>query len=201
MALRVAILTSVKAADKARMLYEWLGDYGDLCFVCTSGEIPRNTDLIVSYNYDRLVRASVLRRTPGINLHIGYLPWNKGAHPVLWSALQRTPMGVTIHWMDEHIDTGEVIVQQRVQYNEHDTLRSIYDRCHRAIRHLFMANWHDIREKVGNCHRRAEMDRVRLPGGWDTTVQDLREANRTWSSDDLAYAERVAYGEALHAGT
>ena len=51
-----------------------------------------------------------------INLHIGYLPYNRGAHPNFWSFMDNTPTGVTIHEIDKNIDTGKIIYQKIVDF-------------------------------------------------------------------------------------
>lgn len=46
-----------------------------------------------------------------MNLHISYLPWNKGADPNFWSCIDGTPAGVTLHHIDAGVDTGDIIAQ------------------------------------------------------------------------------------------
>src|SRR5688572_25850818 len=38
-----------------------------------------------------------------LNLHPAYLPYNRGAHPNVWSIVDRTPAGVTLHYLDAGI--------------------------------------------------------------------------------------------------
>ena len=61
----------------------------------------KNYDFLVSFGYSYIVSNEVLNLFKGnaINLHISYLPWNKGSDPNLWSVLENTPKGVTIHIM------------------------------------------------------------------------------------------------------
>ncbi|MCL0081308.1 hypothetical protein M1N64_03665 [Peptococcaceae bacterium] len=47
-----------------------------------------------------------------INLHISFLPWNRGADPNFWSFIENAPVGVSIHYLDEGIDTGDRKKQQ-----------------------------------------------------------------------------------------
>ena len=49
-----------------------------------------------------------------INLHISYLPYNKGAHPNFWSWVKNTPKGVSIHLISEKIDAGDIIFQKKL---------------------------------------------------------------------------------------
>jgi methionyl-tRNA formyltransferase len=55
-------------------------------------------------------------KNPIINLHIGYLPFNRGFHPNLWSFLENTPSGVTIHEIDKGLNTGPIILQKQINF-------------------------------------------------------------------------------------
>jgi len=63
---------------------------------------------LISYGYRHIFKPEVIQRFRGriINLHISFLPWNRGVDPNQWSFLQDTPKGVTIHFIDEGIDLG-----------------------------------------------------------------------------------------------
>jgi len=143
-------------------------------------------DFLVSYGFRHIIPAAVLEIFPrrAINLHISYLPWNRGADPNLWSFLENTPKGVTIHYLDEGLDTGDILVQKVVPYEREDTLRTSYNRLKGALEDLFMSVWPDIRggsfnatpqPPGGTSHRRADRaDYEHLLGnGWDTPIFDL----------------------------
>ena len=51
-----------------------------------------------------------------LNLHISYLPFNKGAHPNFWSFAENTPSGVTIHKINKKIDSGNIIYQKILDF-------------------------------------------------------------------------------------
>ena len=76
-------------------------------------------ELIISFGYRHIISKRILHKIkiPVINLHISFLPWNKGAHPLFWSFYDGTPCGVSIHMLDEGIDTGEIIYQKIVDIN------------------------------------------------------------------------------------
>ncbi len=66
-------------------------------------------DFLISFSYRYIISKEILNcfKDKAINLHISYLPWNKGADPNLWSILENTPQGVTIHQMDYKLDAGQ----------------------------------------------------------------------------------------------
>jgi methionyl-tRNA formyltransferase len=143
-------------------------------------------EFLVSYGYKHLVPAEVLARFPkkAVNLHISYLPWNRGADPNLWSFLDDTPKGVSIHYMTEKVDAGDLLCQETVMFSENETLRSSYTALSQAIESLFLRSWKSIKEgklsakpqpSGGSFHRKkdADLHRHRLNVEWDTPVREL----------------------------
>ena len=107
-----------------------------------------NPDFIISYNYKYIISKEIIDYVNGkaINLHISYLPFNKGSHPNIWSFLEDTPKGVTIHHIDEGIDTGDIIIRKEVFIDEDkETLKTSYEILHREIQALFKENWNKIK--------------------------------------------------------
>jgi methionyl-tRNA formyltransferase len=76
-----------------------------------------------------------------INLHPALLPHNRGRFPNIWSIVSKTPAGVTIHYIDEGIDTGDVIAQKEVPVEVTDTGASLYRRLEIEGLELFKATW------------------------------------------------------------
>ena len=78
----------------------------------------KNFDLIICYGYKFIINKEILSRYKKkiINLHISYLPYNRGAHPNFWSFADNTPSGVTIHQIDSGIDTGKIIFQKQIDF-------------------------------------------------------------------------------------
>jgi methionyl-tRNA formyltransferase len=145
----------------------------------------------VSHGYRRIIRPPVLDRLGGrfVNLHIAYLPWNRGSDPNLWSVLEDTPVGVTVHYVDRGVDTGDVIAQRRLELADDDTLATSYARLQAELAALFREHWPAIRagtcDRVpqpgpGTTHRVADKAAVRhlLTRGWDTPVDALRGLSR-----------------------
>ena len=148
--------------------------------------ILNGADFIISYGYRYIIKPDIVRKfkNKAINLHISYLPWNKGADPNLWSFLEDSPKGVTIHYIDSGLDTGDIIVQKEVQYHEDDTLRTTYERLTQTIEQLFMEYWPLIRKckvkgipqpKGGSYHKLKDKEKYLhlLTDGWDTPVRNL----------------------------
>ena len=61
-------------------------------------------------------------------MHNSYLPYNRGKNPYFWTFIEEKPYGVTIHKVDEGIDTGEIISQKLIQYDWEDNAGTIYEK-------------------------------------------------------------------------
>jgi methionyl-tRNA formyltransferase len=143
-------------------------------------------DFIVSYGYRHIIREPQVSKYAGrmINLHIAYLPWNRGADPNFWSIYDNTPRGVSIHQIDRGIDTGPLLFRHFVNFGDDETLGSSYALLRLQIERLFAERWPTIRVgdhqpiitcTIGSYHRSVDKDPIfsRLPLGWNTRVETL----------------------------
>ncbi|MFJ9450885.1 formyltransferase family protein [Herbaspirillum sp. NPDC101397] len=151
-------------------------------------------DFVVSYSYRHILRKPVLDMLPGkfVNLHISLLPWNRGADPNAWSFLDDTPKGVSIHLIDEGLDTGPILVQRPVSFDEHlETIGSSYAALHSNIQQLFRENWAAIKTSAirptdqigsGTQHKMKEFsllkEKLFKDEGWNTKINDMKDRYR-----------------------
>lgn len=128
-------------------------------------------DIGVSVMYGYIIGAPLLRLPPRgfVNVHPSLLPYNRGAYPNVWSIFERTPSGVSIHYMDEGVDTGDLIAQRRVDVEPVDTGFTLYRRLEAEAASLFKEQWPAIREGCaprtpqpdgGTTHRVKDVERV-----------------------------------------
>ena len=137
---------------------------------------------IISYGYRHIISNEIIQHVcnPIINLHISYLPFNRGAHPNYWSNKDNTPKGVTIHFIDSGIDTGPILVQKECSFSNDDTLRSSYLKLKFEIENLFYNNFDKIingeifaKPQIGkgSYHEKKE-----LPSNidWNTKIKHIK---------------------------
>ncbi|WP_409368018.1 formyltransferase family protein [Lysinibacillus sp. 38-6] len=146
-------------------------------------------DIVISYGYRHIISKDIINYLHNriINLHISYLPWNRGADPNFWSFIEDTKKGVTIHLIDEGIDTGNIIIQREVSFKGELTLRQSYNILTDEIEKLFFEYWTTIKSgdyktisqniKEGSIHYKKDRERYNdlLVNGWDTPVSKLLE--------------------------
>lgn len=165
--------------------------------VVSSNEPPEawsylSFDWIVSYGYRYIIKPDVIAKRQIINIHISVLPFNRGANPNFWSWVDKTQKGVTIHEVDEGIDTGPIYSRLQICLHNQHTLRSSYEELRRVAEAHFAAVWPGIRggavkperlseweQKMGSYHRAKDKDGIfaKLPLGWDTPVAELPAAS------------------------
>jgi folate-dependent phosphoribosylglycinamide formyltransferase PurN len=138
-------------------------------------------DTVISYGYRHIFKQDIIESSPApiINLHISYLPWNRGAHPNFWSFYDSTPSGVSIHLIDENIDTGPILYQKYVNFGaEEITFTQTYNRLIQEMEQLFRENIENIvtkkfiaipQRRKGSYH--SVFDLPEDFSGWDSNIQ------------------------------
>jgi methionyl-tRNA formyltransferase len=98
-------------------------------------------DLIIVAAYGKILPKAILE-IPGfgcINAHASLLPEWRGASPIQNALLSgATETGVTIMLMDEGMDTGAILTQQKVSIDPHETRESLLPRVTEAARELLL---------------------------------------------------------------
>jgi methionyl-tRNA formyltransferase len=150
-------------------------------------------DWVVCYGFRKMIREPYITKYKDriINLHIGLLPWNKGASPNFWSWFDDTPKGVTIHYVDNGLDTGDIIAQDQVIFQPDTTLSQSYAILRDTIENLFIQMWPriktggftGIKQALGGTgHISTELNpwMKTLPLGWDTPGWAVTALGATW---------------------
>jgi len=119
-----------------------------------------------------------------INLHPAYLPYNRGAYPNVWSIVDGTPAGVTIHYIDAGVDTGDIILSCEVPIEAVDTGESLYHKLENALTRLFVEAWPLI--KSGKAPRIAQENKMATHHNVsDVERIDRIDLNRNYKAQDL----------------
>jgi len=99
----------------------------------------QGVELVVCAGYMQLLRPSLLERFPQrvVNVHPAPLPEFPGAHPLEDLLAAGAPAAAaTVHFVDNGIDTGEVIASEPVPVLADDTVDSLRMRVHDAEHRL-----------------------------------------------------------------
>ncbi len=87
-------------------------------------------ELHVSMSYDQILRENILAIPPRgtLNCHAGALPYYRGRNPLTWALINgETEFGITVHWVDLGIDTGDIVRQIKVPISPSDTYATLLE--------------------------------------------------------------------------
>ena len=125
-------------------------------------KVFKQSDFILSFGFRKIISENIIKklRKPIFNIHLSYLPFNRGAHPNFWSFIENTPAGVSIHKIDKGIDTGDVILRKKIYFNiklnKFSTFKKTYNFLFLEAEKFFKKNFNKIYNKkckkiVSNC--------------------------------------------------
>lgn len=103
-----------------------------------------------------------------INTHPSLLPYNRGKHYNFWALVEQAPFGVSLHLVDDGVDSGDVISQKIIDYDWEDNGETLYHKAQNAMVALLKDTYPVIRKLTfrkspqnlsqGSFHRASELD-------------------------------------------
>ena len=88
-------------------------------------------DLFISMSFDQIMRRRMfdLPRLGTINCHAGMLPFYRGRSVLNWALINdEKALGITVHFIDDGIDTGDIILQRHLEISDEDDYASLLER-------------------------------------------------------------------------
>jgi methionyl-tRNA formyltransferase len=88
-------------------------------------------ELNISMSYDQILRRPILQSASlgFINCHAGKLPYYRGRNVLNWAIINsEKEIGLTIHYVDEGIDTGDIILQRILPIDWEDTYGTLLEK-------------------------------------------------------------------------
>jgi methionyl-tRNA formyltransferase len=138
------------AARRAHVPWEKVPKVNDAAFV--ESLRGRGIDLVISIACPQILKTPLLQLPAHgvINIHGALLPRYQGILPSFWVlARGERETGVTVHYVDEKIDHGDIILQARVPIADDDTVHSLVHRSKIEIgKHLLV----DAIERIEQGH-------------------------------------------------
>ena len=92
-------------------------------------------DILVSMSFNQIFRNDIIKLTSIgiINCHAGKLPFYRGRNVLNWVLINdESEFGITVHFVDEGIDTGDIILQKTFPITDSDTYETLLNRSYIA---------------------------------------------------------------------
>jgi methionyl-tRNA formyltransferase len=123
-----------------------VGNNPDDNFVKKLNDLSPDMILLVSWTFIIKKEIYSIPKKGCFNCHFSFLPFNRGKNPNVWPIVEETPAGVSIHSIDDGIDSGAILCRQEVEVEIIDTAKTLYEKQLSAFVSLFEKNWLKIKE-------------------------------------------------------
>ena len=105
-------------------------------------------EVIVVVAFGQILKPHILELPPleCINVHASLLPRYRGAAPIHWAVINgERKTGVTTMYMDQGMDTGDIILQEELAIGELETTGEVHDRLARLGADVLLRTLHLIK--------------------------------------------------------
>lgn len=152
-------------------------------------------DLFVSMSFNQIFKPAITNtpRLGSINCHAGKLPYYRGRNVLNWALINdEKDFGITVHFIDGNIDTGDIILQKTFPITDQDHYGSLLAVSHEAcasilfeaIKMLQSGNYQRVKQSTIHsvgfyCNQRIAGDEVI---NWQQTSRELFNFIRAISS-------------------
>lgn len=144
------------------------------------------SDIFVSMSFNQILKKKFIELPPlkTINCHAGKLPFYRGRNVLNWVLINdEKEFGITVHYVDEGIDTGDIIIQRTFPISDEDNYASLletaYNECANILYDSLIKIHNDDVEVIKQdaiysvgfyCTQRKEGDEII---DWNSTSRDL----------------------------
>ncbi len=101
-------------------------------------------DYIISASWRNIVPKKILNlpKLGSVNMHNSLLPKYRGAYANSWPLyFGERESGVTLHYMTEKFDDGDIIWQEKFTIDAVDTAREVWEKCNKAYFKMIKSAW------------------------------------------------------------
>lgn len=152
-----------------------------------------NPDLILTAAYGQILSQRILDipKYGSVNIHASYLPYYKGASPIRQVIIDgQEYTGITSIYMDEDVDTGRIIIQEKIPLAERETFGSLYKKfldiipefTIKTIDSVLSGNKGTEQEYIKNSYTRKNTNNDLLID-WQNECLDIDRQIRAFSPD------------------
>jgi methionyl-tRNA formyltransferase len=144
-------------------------------------------DLGILAWWPKLISRTVLSLAQGgfINTHPSLLPYNRGKHFNFWALVEAAPFGVSIHFVDEGIDSGDIVAQQVISYDWEDTGETLYLKAAQSTIDLFKSTYPQIRNGAAILREPQDLNKGSLHYAREIDLASTIELDKKYTAREL----------------
>ena len=136
--------------------------------------IDANPDIIITCAYGQIIPEALLKfpKYKCINVHGSLLPKLRGGAPIHHAIIDgEKETGITVMYMDQKMDAGDIISQRKIKIEDDDNLDSLYEKMSYLGRDLLMDTLESI---IDGTNNRYKQDKKKVTYGLNITKADER---------------------------
>lgn len=143
-------------------------------------------DLLVSMSFNQIFKSRLidLPKHGTINCHAGKLPFYRGRNVLNWVLINdEKEFGISVHYIDEGIDTGDLILQESFEISENDNYKTILEIAYKKCAELLylainkIQHFEVIRIPQNSIHPTGFYCSIRKPGDeeidWNKSSREI----------------------------
>ena len=147
----------------------------DIYYEKTKNKLVKfNLDLVILAWWPYIIKKPLFKITKigFLNFHPSFLPYNRGKHYYFWNIIEGNPFGVSLHFIDENIDSGPIAFQEQIETSWLDTGYTLREKAKKKMVALFKKNFNKIiygkipkipqQNEFGSFHYGKEIDKASL---------------------------------------
>lgn len=122
-----------------------------------------DVDLFVSMSFNQIFKSEMINlpKYKTINCHAGKLPLYRGRNILNWVLINdEKEFGITVHYVDEGIDTGDIILQRVYEITEQDNYGTLLERAYIGCAEILYEAIKLIQKEEAPRIKQSEIDKV-----------------------------------------
>jgi methionyl-tRNA formyltransferase len=153
-----------------------------------------DVELFVSMSFNQIFKTDMINLPPlkTINCHAGKLPFYRGRNILNWALINdEKEFGITVHYVDEGIDTGDIILQRTFKITDEDDYGTLLERAHTECAGVLYEAIKQIRNGTATRTAQSTIDPVGMYCGARKEGDELLDWNQT-SRDVFNFVRAVS---------
>lgn len=140
-----------------------------------------HVDLFVSMSFNQIFKKEMINLPPlgTVNCHAGKLPFYRGRNILNWALINdEKEFGITVHYMDEGIDTGDIILQETYPITDEDDYRTLLERAYTGCADVLYRALKMVQKNEVSAVRQKEIDPVGMYCGMRQPGDEILDWNQ-----------------------
>ncbi|MEG0509515.1 MAG: formyltransferase family protein, partial [Eubacterium sp.] len=138
------------------------------------------SDLFVSMSFNQIFKRTIIEtpKEKTINCHAGKLPFYRGRNILNWALINdEKEFGITVHYIDEGIDTGDIILQRTFPITDKDNYSTLLKIAYIECANILYDAIKMIQNRNFVVKKQVEID----PNGFYCGIRTIGDENLNWN--------------------